>query len=478
MLQTLKMPGNVSHPFGYMYDMEGNPEENPDPLDMNLNHAAPLLGLSESNLINDFFNQGPTNEGFTLDPSWGNGFLPDEPPQVHDISVIPNQQHLSDQPHFANQQHLPNQPHLASQQHIPNQQHPPRQHDTAYLQQFAPSLSYNQSQNSVAWDMAPRPRNFGTIPSNGGPGFDQAKAPPPSQDHQEASGTRTQSINGNGVPMVPTSNGPVHEQIASMLPLSRHSDTVDAQFAADFARVHPDFIAPRRPALSALIPQRHFSFGTDTAFDRNGYRASDPMTEEKVTERLNSAIEYNVIHGGNDHLSPPVRRKSVGRRKSAPSGSELLSTLKEEPHSQAVNAEEEMPDADEDPEDVPPTKRRKCSTSTKNGSQTRRASPKRKRGNGTPGTGRAVLTERQKRENHIRSEQKRRNQIKKATERIRHLVPGLKSQNTNKAGELAEARSFLTILLQRNAEMKRLLGEGPDQGGPEPDHNGEEGEEE
>ena len=84
---------------------------------------------------------------------------------------------------------------------------------------------------------------------------------------------------------------------------------------------------------------------------------------------------------------------------------------------------------------------------------------RRKSGNSTASKKppRENLTEAQKRENHIKSEQKRRTLIKDGFNDLETLVPGLKSTGLSKSGILNTAGDYLEQLIKDNAELRARL---------------------
>ncbi|EON68015.1 hypothetical protein W97_07162 [Coniosporium apollinis CBS 100218] len=69
------------------------------------------------------------------------------------------------------------------------------------------------------------------------------------------------------------------------------------------------------------------------------------------------------------------------------------------------------------------------------------------------------LTEEQKRQNHILSEQKRRNLIRKGFEKLNELVPELRENCPSKSQVLDLTAGFLDRLIQGNGELRGVLGE-------------------
>ncbi|KAL7275572.1 hypothetical protein RUND412_001498 [Rhizina undulata] len=75
----------------------------------------------------------------------------------------------------------------------------------------------------------------------------------------------------------------------------------------------------------------------------------------------------------------------------------------------------------------------------------------------TPGSKRDNLSEAQKRENHIHSEQKRRNLIRQGFEDLCALVPELRSGGYSKSAVLAHAANYLDELKRGNAKLRVYL---------------------
>jgi hypothetical protein len=75
-------------------------------------------------------------------------------------------------------------------------------------------------------------------------------------------------------------------------------------------------------------------------------------------------------------------------------------------------------------------------------------------GSSKPGGARENLTEEQKRNNHIQSEQKRRNLIKNGFIELNQLVPELRTGGFSKSNSLVEAAKFVKKLQAENDELK------------------------
>jgi len=78
--------------------------------------------------------------------------------------------------------------------------------------------------------------------------------------------------------------------------------------------------------------------------------------------------------------------------------------------------------------------------------------------NGASKHPRENLTEEQKRENHIKSEQKRRTLIKEGFDDLCDMVPGLKGGGFSKSVMLNMATDWLSELLRGNDQLREQLG--------------------
>ncbi|KAH7398993.1 hypothetical protein DE146DRAFT_613022, partial [Phaeosphaeria sp. MPI-PUGE-AT-0046c] len=139
----------------------------------------------------------------------------------------------------------------------------------------------------------------------------------------------------------------------------------------------------------------------------------------------------------------------------------------------AINIEDEPSDeatSDDDDEDEKPSKKRRKSKVAKdshrrgirNGkgrkASTADESGKKKRSAAAQKLQRENLTEEQKRSNHILSEQKRRNLIKRGFDDLHDLVPEIRNGGLSKSSVLTEAANFLDKLIEENKTFKKLMG--------------------
>ena len=88
--------------------------------------------------------------------------------------------------------------------------------------------------------------------------------------------------------------------------------------------------------------------------------------------------------------------------------------------------------------------------------------PKRSKTSSEPRSGRTNLTPIQKRENHVKSEQKRREIIKQGFEDLVEMVPGLHGGGFSKGAILTQAADWLEDLVQGNVQLRRQLAQMED----------------
>lgn len=84
---------------------------------------------------------------------------------------------------------------------------------------------------------------------------------------------------------------------------------------------------------------------------------------------------------------------------------------------------------------------------------------KKKRRKSAGGVKKENLTEKQKRENHIKSERKRRGVIDVGFKNLNKMVPSLAGQNPSKAATLTSAHEFFVEMTVGNAELRNMLGQ-------------------
>jgi hypothetical protein len=268
--------------------------------------------------------------------------------------------------------------------------------------------------------------------------------------------------------LVPTPQGYIREELASVLPNHSERGSIDARVAAQlaqtpYARGLPPNGRPRQPMT------RSYTYGTDTAFNSSGYAApipgADAIVEARLTQDVHvafgaftpvaaertdsvgSAGAYNqyVDDDGEDSEKASDEDQNEGETGALTRTRTAYNGLG---HESALAAE------------TTGSSRRAGNT---NGSSMQKPVAKRKLSSTSgPKTARENLSEEQKRNNHIKSEQKRRNTIKQAWDDIHDLVPELWNDGLSKCAQVQETLKFLRKLMDENKTYRGNKGAGAD----------------
>ena len=409
-------------------------------------HGQSLLSDIENQSLADFFsNTDPFHlaDPHPFPPHHDSKTLPDDyatwdfvtPPTVHGVSsTIPDQAHLHHNFH-------PDHSFAPSPAH-----HLGNTHDD--LQ--AASTLFNNAQPSHA-----------SIPSH------SFHAPPPPATTTNATTNPAAESSQHALPMVATSNGMISQQLAALIPHYAEEGTLDAQLAAQWAannvqhQLHETEFAPM---LYQPHMKRTYSFGTDHSFNNpSGYAAPRPQeAEHQALRHLSSDMQR----------SQPAPQQLAGANGNAATSPTRPSYSYRERPSDDEQSDEASSDDDDDG-DRPAKKRKKSNRSVgkdssgKNGTSGRSApknrklssvteSSKKKRSGSAQRLQRENLTEAQKRSNHILSEQKRRNLIKRGFDDLHDLVPEIRNGGLSKSSVLMEAANFLEKLIEENEAFRRL----------------------
>lgn len=249
----------------------------------------------------------------------------------------------------------------------------------------------------------------------------------------------------HGKPLVATPYGYLAEQLAVLLPNHTQDGTIDAQLAAEWAASNLKQVPESElgEILDSKPPlKRSYTFGTDDSFNLAGYAATHGP--EPVEHVVRHALRV---------VRPP------GAKGIANTG-----PIKE------LSDDEQSDDAtsDDDDDDQPAKKRRKSKATMESARKPARGgkhrkgsiaddSSKKKRTAASQKIQRENLTEEQKRSNHILSEQKRRNLIKRGFDDLHDLVPEIRNGGLSKSSVLMEAGNFLEKIIQDNIAFTRIL---------------------
>ncbi|KIW06232.1 hypothetical protein, variant [Verruconis gallopava] len=310
------------------------------------------------------------------------------------------------------------------------------------------------------------------------------------------------SLMAGGAVIPPTTILP-HElrDILSANPLTAHAlgNTLSGLAPLDTVLhdVHYDgpHTAPAR--LDEAADARLFRFGSDSHFGLDGFKpSSNSERHEFIAQRLTEEL----------HMLKPINRSNNPTRASSPVGGGPAVGHARKRSSAHLDGPGGMRTDDDTGHPGRPKKRRKDSADDDvggdcdgdddqagggaapgrrklpmsgnlrmrrvssaasaaddpNGSGHVSASPSKRRRSSGPGAGgkppRENLTEEQKRNNHIHSEQKRRNLIKRGFDELRRLVPELRAGGLSKSMELVEVSNFLEQLVGANKELRRRMG--------------------
>lgn len=209
------------------------------------------------------------------------------------------------------------------------------------------------------------------------------------------------------------------------------------------------------------------NFGSDDNFRRSMYEAASMDGPDK---ELADAITHNFVQGGNIGAGPfaPVanmRKRARAsdehdvkdedgsddgdgvdskKRRTVKSQDEDDGGYDNRPYGRGKKAKRRpQPAREPSTQDVPSTPSQQEQSSSR-----------------LPGSrpARENLSEEQKRNNHIQSEQKRRNLIKEGYDQITKMVPELRSGNQSKSNLLIEAGKFIRKMRDDNAALEALVG--------------------
>lgn len=210
--------------------------------------------------------------------------------------------------------------------------------------------------------------------------------------------------------------------------------------------------------LEDATAQTHIDFVRGMVHSSNGAMSSVenslPHTPDLSRGEHNfypSAMHAFTTLGDQTSITDLDKFKPKKRRKTVDTGDEGFVDRKLSTTSAAFNHSspdgdntviEDSPDNDGEDNLAPTAKRRRASS----GANGKAASLARKN-----------LTEEQKRSNHIRSEQKRRNIIKQGYQDLNELVPNLKTGGFSKSAVLTETTRYLEEVQTGNIKVEELL---------------------
>ena len=217
-------------------------------------------------------------------------------------------------------------------------------------------------------------------------------------------------------------------------------------------------------------PSVDVQWGSDARFDQSqSFVPSNSETAEALEQRRMNLIECLEItpSRGNTNPSSPIDVTHTAVALHARRNSSAVAPEYEDaPPRKRRKSRPNRSDEDEDEAESSPATNAQRKPGHSIAGTTSSASPPRQNGadgrrrksaaNGAKGA-RENLTEQQKRDNHIRSEQKRRTIIKEGYKDLSELVPGVKGGGFSKSTLLGMAADFLDDLLEGNEALKAQL---------------------
>ncbi|RYC63063.1 hypothetical protein CHU98_g3168 [Xylaria longipes] len=225
-------------------------------------------------------------------------------------------------------------------------------------------------------------------------------------------------------------------------------------------------VGSRGSTAQRLAEPPEFQFGSDPTFDRSqGFmppqHESSEALEKKRINTVKEALEYTTSTP-NTQPSSPVRNKEAVTHTAIENGNgnihaeeNAATSLKKRRRSKAKMELEEDGEYTAQLLSKAPARKRKSkgdlNGSPDSSSATQEVSGKRRKSAPTqPKPPRENLTDAQKRENHIKSEQKRRGAIKEGFDDLVFIVPNLQNGGYSKSSMLNLAGDWLESLIKEN----------------------------
>ncbi|KAI1506326.1 hypothetical protein F5X99DRAFT_415553 [Biscogniauxia marginata] len=221
----------------------------------------------------------------------------------------------------------------------------------------------------------------------------------------------------------------------------RQIETLDLQWGSDstFTRAR-GFVPPEHESTENLVRKR-MSAMKALGINRSAATTrapSPPGHEEDLNFRRDSKVNGHVKEEV-DLKPPPRKRRKSKAKEEAQDGGDDLSTIPPKGAARKRKSKADLNGASE-----------ASSSAQETPGKRRKSGP-----NGGSKTSRENLTDAQKRENHIKSEQKRRGAIKEGFEGLGEVVPNLKGGGYSKSTMLVIAGEWLETLLKGNEEVSR-----------------------
>ncbi|KAB8235427.1 basic helix-loop-helix domain-containing protein [Aspergillus alliaceus] len=263
-------------------------------------------------------------------------------------------------------------------------------------------------------------------------------------------------------PSLPMSSKPQNTFVSARTPVGYH--TSEMLF---------DVHEPISPEQQATAKVRPLHWGSDVSFMDQGYVAPpDQPNVEEQTQQLLRHLESLEPQSSAANTRAPSPERITGSHNAHWAGPDTTGPLNDlrreyrdsmedlsQPKKRQRTLIKEEDDENSEGDDSKPRSRRSKSTSYgKNRRMSTETIRKSKLQQGAK-PARENLTEEQKRNNHILSEQKRRNLIRQGFDDLCTLVPGLKGGGFSKSAMLTQAADWLEDILRGNEILKAQLAD-------------------
>lgn len=299
---------------------------------------------------------------------------------------------------------------------------------------------------------------------------------------QNGQNGRTHGLGGEAL-YTPTplsqSMGMIHSHNQNMMPYEQQRSRPAPPKSDGFMRdnffdemvfgSNPGHQAPKAASKSVEI-----RWGSDSGFcSGQGFVAPpNQVTLEKLEQNMTNTLECfeaDLSTAENTQPSSPAVARQLDTQRRRSTKIEPDDAAEDEDDSRTRKRRKskiklEDDDGEEDPgaSNKPSKKRRTKSVAGPSSSTTESPPPPKRRkshGSGALKPSRENLTEDQKRENHIKSEQKRRTLIKEGFDDLNELVPALKGGGFSKSAVLIMAADWLEDLIKGNKLLRARLDE-------------------
>lgn len=276
----------------------------------------------------------------------------------------------------------------------------------------------------------------------------------------------------HGLPPVPSTNSHAQQSLSMYTPPRSDTDTSEPfkdNFYTDMVFGAEQHMTATGRQISIMHAKTDLRWGSDEAFGApQGF--VPPASQKKEVEAMQvhhiKAVQgvFREIPSSTDSMgssSPLLRRLNTDQ-----STNSMGDYQEDDNDSRArKRRKSKFPDEDDD-EDSPVsasyknTKRKKVGKINDSSTPPHEQGHKRRKSSAAAAAAKATrenLTEDQKRENHIKSEQKRRTLIREGFEDLGELVPGLRGGGFSKSIVLLMSADWLQDLLQGNEILRKRL---------------------